>query len=335
MPAGIKEIGIVNYPRTQLAAVHGLTDLFLIANRIASRQSVCARPLRISQWSLDRTSSAPARTLDTGEGQENLPAVLIMPPSFEPLTRQEAVPFIPWLRHCHHKGTVLGSVCGGAYLLAETGLLAGRSVTTHWEHAEAFRTRFPSSVLELDRLIIDDGDVITAGGMMSWIDLGLKLVDRFLGRVVMVDTARFLLVDPPGREQRYYSAFSPNFNHADAAIRKVQHWLQATGAKDTTLDLLASRAGLEERTFIRRFRKATGLTAIEYCQRLRVGKAQELLQVGTTCVEAIASDVGYTDVGAFRRVFAKVTGLTPGEYRRRFSIGAVDANEIFTGHAAE
>jgi transcriptional regulator GlxA family with amidase domain len=130
-------------------------------------------------------------------------------------------------------------------------------------------------------------------------------------------------VDPPGREQRYYSAFSPNLSHGDAAVLKVQHWLQATVAKDMTLSDLGARAGLEERTFLRRFRKATGQTAVDYCQRLRVGKAAEMLQFSNSPIEAIAWEVGYRDPGSFRKVFFRVTGLTPGAYRRRFGVNRI------------
>jgi transcriptional regulator GlxA family with amidase domain len=167
-------------------------------------------------------------------------------------------------------------------------------------------------------------DIICAGGMMAWADLGLRLVDRFLGSTIMLETACFLLVDSPGREQRYYSVFSPNLTHGDIAILKVQHWLQTTGAKDMTLATPVSRARLEERTFPRRFRKATSLTAVDYCQRLRVGKARELLQFGVLPIEAIAWEVDYSASGAFRKAFTRVTGLTPGEYRRRFNAGGCD-----------
>jgi transcriptional regulator GlxA family with amidase domain len=102
----------------------------------------------------------------------------------------------------------------------------------------------------------------------------------------MLETARFLLVDPPGREQRYYSAFSPNLTHGDSSVLKAQHWLQATGAKDMSIVALAARAGLEERTFLRRLRKATGITAVDYGQRLRVGKARDFLQFGSLSIEA-------------------------------------------------
>ncbi|RQR32715.1 GlxA family transcriptional regulator [Burkholderia sp. Bp9143] len=319
----VMEIGIVLYPGVQLAAVHGLTDLFDVADRFAKQHHREEKAfLRVSQWQIEEPGATPVRSPSNENGANVPPDVLILPPSLGgPVSQEDAALFVDWLVNRHRVGTTLASVCGGAFVLGETGLLAGRSVTTHWAHADIFRQRFPKVRLDVDRLIIDDGDFISAGGMMAWVDLGLKLVDRFLGPTIMSETARFLLVDPPGREQRYYSAFSPNLNHGDAAVLKVQHWLQATGARDVTLAALASHAALEERTFLRRFRKATGLTAVDYCQRLRVAKARELLQFSTTPIETIAWDVGYGDAGAFRRVFVRVTGLTPGEYRRRFKVG--------------
>jgi transcriptional regulator GlxA family with amidase domain len=153
---------------------------------------------------------------------------------------------------------------------------------------------------------------------MAWTDLVLTLVARYLGPPVMLEVARRLLVDPPGREQSYYSAFAPRLNHGDGAILKVQHWLQATQAREVELAVLAAQAGLEERTFLRRFQKATGLTTTEYCQRMRVGRAQELLQSSASTADQLAWTVGYSDPGAFRKVFTKIVGLTPSEYRKRF-----------------
>jgi transcriptional regulator GlxA family with amidase domain len=318
----ITEIGIVLYPDVQLAAVHGLTDLFEVANRFAvQRHNSETNFLRVTRWSLNADTNTPERESTSEDENSVIPAVLILPPHLGgPVAREDVLPFVDWLRTFHQAGATLASVCGGAFVLGETGLLAGRQATTHWTHADAFRQRFPKAQLDIDRLIIDDGDIISAGGMMAWVDLGLKLVDRFLGSTIMAETAHFLLVDPPGREQRYYSAFSPNFTHGDGAILRAQHWLQATGGKDMTLASLASQAGLEERTFLRRFRKATGFTAIDYCQRLRVGKARELLQFSTSPIETIAWEVGYGDPSAFRKIFIRITGLTPGEYRRRFVV---------------
>lgn len=319
----VVEIGLVLYPGAQQAAVLGLTDLFGVANRIAAshlRQS--EPPLQVSHWRQDSPDAAPLRVFQSGTGAPSILSALILPPTLdEPIDADDAIPLTAWLRERHAEGVALGSVCVGAFLLAGTGLMAGRRMTTNWNYAEALQQRFPDVRVDADQLIIDDGDVITAGGLMAWTDLGLRLVDRLLGPTVMLETARTLLVDPPGREQRYYSVFSPRLTHGDAAVLKVQHWLQATQAKEVGLSRLAAEAGLEERTFLRRFQKATGMTSTEYCQRLRVGRARELLQFGTASIERVAWEVGYSDPGAFRKVFTNIVGLSPGEYRRRFSAG--------------
>lgn len=314
------EIGLVLYPGVQQAAVLGLTDLFNMANRIAaSYQDPHKLVLRVTHWQQRNQNEVPRRVSEDDASTESVLAALILPPSLAEPATSAPESLLGWLRAQHANGVVLGSVCAGSFLLAQTGLMSGRPMTTHWTYVEQLRSSFPQIQVDADRLIIDDGDVVTAGGMMSWTDLGLRLVDRLLGPTVMIETARMLLVDPPGREQRYYSVFYPRLTHGDAAILRVQHWLQATQAKDVALTIMATQAKLEERTFLRRFQKATGMTTTEYCQRLRVGRARELLQFSPSPIDAVAWEVGYNDVGAFRKVFTRIVGLSPGEYRRRFS----------------
>ena len=313
------EIGLVVFPGVQMAAVLGMTDLFNSAAELAGEKGRAGPTLRVSHWRL--MDGVPVRTDASVAAADEpwRPCVLVLPPALgDPIRREDAAPFAAWLRDCHASGIQLASICAGAFLLGETGLLTGRTITTNWVIAETFEVRFPDVHVDTDRLLNDDGDIITAGGVMAWVDLGLKLIDRFLGPTVMLEIARQFVIDPPGREQRYYSTFSPRLLHGDAAILKVQHWLQVTEAKEIRLDGLAAQAGLEERTFLRRFRKATGLTTTDYCQRLRVAKAQEMLQFTTRSVDSVAVDVGYNDPGAFRKVFARIVGLTPGEYRKRF-----------------
>ncbi len=227
---------------------------------------------------------------------------------------------VSWLVERHAAGTTLCSVCGGAFVLAETGLLAGRSATTHWSFIKALAERFPKIHVDECRITVEDGNFITAGGVLAWADLGLKLVDRHLGPTIMMETARFMLVDPPGREQRYYSNFSPKLNHGDAAVLKVQHWLQTAAANQPSVIEMAGICGLEARTFLRRFRKATGINPTEYSQRLRVGKAREMLEFTNQPIGQVALAVGYEDSGSFRKIFQKVVGLSPGDYRRRFAV---------------
>ncbi|MFZ2872722.1 GlxA family transcriptional regulator [Zavarzinia sp.] len=310
------EIALLLYDGAQAAAIHGLTDLFTVATRMA-RERGGPGGLRVSHWR--RTGDAMACVHDSGPGPAHDPAIVIAPPSLAPLMpAADMRPLARWMAEAHARGAVLASVCAGAFLLAETGLLAGRPATTHWGYAGMLAGRFPEIRVDADRLVIDDGDLITAGGVMAWADLGLVLVERLLGPTIMLDTARFLLVDPPGRDQRSYRAFIPVLGHGDAAILKVQHGLQASGAVGADLAAMLALSGLEERTFLRRFRKATGMTPTEYCQQIRVANARAALELTRRSVGQIAFDVGYDDPSAFRKLFQRLTGLSPGAYRKRF-----------------
>ncbi|XNY04659.1 GlxA family transcriptional regulator (plasmid) [Sinorhizobium meliloti] len=315
------EIGILRYDGAQAAAVLGMTDLLTAAAGIARQRHGVSHPLRVSHWTRATGKRTPERVFSSDPvSLGDRPTVIVIPPGLgDPLPEREARYYADWLRSEHSKGAGLCSICKGAFLLGETGLLAGRTVTTHWSDEEHLVSRFPDINVNTDRLIIDDGDILTAGGVMAWIDLSLILIERFLGPTIMVETARAFLVDPPGREQSYYSAFSPRLNHGDDAILKVQHWLQATGGKDMGLAVLAEHAGLEPRTFMRRFQKATGHTAGEYVQRLRINKARDLLQFTRDPVDAIAWKVHYSDPSSFRKIFTRIIGLTPAEYRQRFT----------------
>ncbi|WP_374370505.1 GlxA family transcriptional regulator [Dongia sp.] len=323
------EIGLALYPKAQLAAIYGLTDLFQVAGRLARGKGGAQAPiLRVSHWQVDDEGPGPEPVcvFDSHPGARNQPGFIVLPPSLgAPPSDDLARRLKPWLLRQHRAGAVMSSVCAGAFLLAGSGLLNGRAATTHWSYRDALAARFPELRVDTDKLVIDDGDVITAGGLMAWTDLGLRLVDRVLGSAAMLETARFLLVDPAGREQRFYSIFAPQLQHGDAAILKTQHWLQAEGAREVSIATMARKAGLEERTFLRRFTRATGMKPTEYCQHLRIGKAREMLELDNRPIDQVAWEVGYADTGAFRKVFIKVMGLTPGEYRRRFGLRQADA----------
>lgn len=316
---GPLEIALLLYPGAQMAAVLGMTDFLRFADQAARNKNGAQDVplLRITHWALEE-GSLPVRVFDSHPTSSSEPSIVVMPPAMTPLGEDSAMRYAGWLRSRHAQGATLASVCAGTFVLGATGLLAGRTVTTHWFFKEALQKRVPDVRVDTDRLIIDDGEILTAGGVMAWTDLTLKLIGRFLGGPIMIETARAFVVDPPGRQQAYYSAFAPKLDHGDAAILKVQHWLQTTDTREADLEAMATRAGLEKRTFLRRFQKATGLTSTDYVQRLRVGRAQELLQFTTQTLDQIAWKVGYADVGAFRKVFARVVELSPSDYRKRF-----------------
>ena len=317
------EIGLLRYPGAQLAAVHGLGDLFEVANRMAAdqgRQGVTR--LRVSHWQADEAGQLQ-RTFDSLPQTDGAPQVVILPPCLDDTAEQPlAACYRDWLREQHAAGVLLASVCAGAFALAEAGLLDGRTVTTHWALAAQMAARFPQVQVQPERMVIDDGDLITAGGLMAWTDLGLALVTRLLGPTIAAETARFLVVDLNRESQRHFSSFAPSLDHGDVAVLGVQRWLQAEGGAEASLTDMATRAGLGERTFLRRFRAATGLKPTEYCQQLRVSKARELLEFSRQSIEQVAWQVGYADSGAFRKVFTRLVGLSPGDYRRRFGTAA-------------
>ncbi|SEN60513.1 Transcriptional regulator GlxA family, contains an amidase domain and an AraC-type DNA-binding HTH domain [Pseudomonas sp. ok272] len=321
MERTVAELGVLIYPGAQMAAVHGLTDLFAVANGIAAEHQSEQLPLlRVSHWQADSTH-VPDRVYDSLAGHDRGLVALLIPPSIGGFSPDLATPaLMQWLGRQHAAGAILGGVCVGSILLAESGLLDGRRATTHWTTAKQFSERYPAIKLNADKPIIDDGDLITTAGLMAWSELGLRLVDRLLGPSIATRTARFLMVSHRDSASQCGSNFAPILNHGDASILKVQHWLQGNGAVDVSLSVMAQQAGLEERTFLRRFRAATGLKPTEYCQHLRVGKAREMLEFSNGTIDHIAWTVGYADPGAFRATFKKITGLAPSDYRTRFGV---------------
>jgi transcriptional regulator GlxA family with amidase domain len=316
------EIALLLYSDYAASTVHGLTDMFTVATALALKHIGATAPmLRVSHWLPDAANELVDCVFDTHPGLGHRPVVVIVPGSWkgEPGVAVKKL-LAAWLIEKHADGSTLCSVCGGAFVLAETGLLDGRAATTHWDFARTLADRFPKIQVDEDRIVVEDGNFITAGGVLAWTDLGLKLVDRHLGPSIMLETARYMVVDPPGREQRYYSNFAPILHHGDAAILKVQHWLQTQAETQPTIAQMAEIGGLEDRTFLRRFQKATGFKPTEYSQRLRVGRAREMLEFTGRTVDLIARAIGYEDPASFRRVFKRLMGMSPSDYRRRFAV---------------
>jgi transcriptional regulator GlxA family with amidase domain len=162
------------------------------------------------------------------------------------------------------------------------------------------------------------GNIITAGGFLSWVDVGLFLVDRILGPAMRAKTARFVLSDPAAGEARYFTGFAPPQTHGDRAVLKAQEWVHMRDGRGVSLAAMATAAGLERRTLLRRFASATGMTPIKYCWAVRIARARELLEGGDTSQKQIAQSLGYKDVASFARVFRKAVGSAPGAYRKRF-----------------
>lgn len=311
MTSSVVRVGIVHYPGALLSAVQGMAEQFYLANRICREQGMTEV---FKTYIFDSRQLADLQT----ELDEPL-QVIILPPCLEGgyYLEPESI-LVAWIRQNHQNGAIICSVCAGAFVLAETRLLDGRRVTTHWGLADDFSRRFPQVLVDSNKLLINDTDIVTAGGLMSWVDLGLELVAQFTNSQIMRQLGKFLIVDTGPREQSYYRSFTPKLDHGDEAVVRVQHQLQREFREPVLVRELAEQAHLTERTFLRRFVSATGLKPTQYLQRLRIQKACELIETSNLSFERVAEAVGYEDLSAFRKTFIRITGQTPKEFKKRF-----------------
>ncbi|WP_206419851.1 GlxA family transcriptional regulator [Minwuia thermotolerans] len=230
-------------------------------------------------------------------------------------------PEIQWLREEWERGAVICSVCTGAVLLAETGLLDGVEATTHWSAASLFREHYSAVRLRSERILSPAGPehrLVTSGGPGSWEDLALYLVARFAGEEEAQRIARIFVLGDRSDGQLPFSAMGRPRAHDDAVIGACQSWIAANYTESSPVKRMINRSGLAERTFKRRFKAATGYTPVDYVQALRIEEAKQILETTGDPVEDVALAVGYADPAFFRRLFKRRVGVTPARYRQRF-----------------
>ncbi len=300
------KIAIIAYEGVQQSALYGLGEMFDVANSHVDEdtgQKIIHRVLLPS--SLDGDQSVDA---------------IILPPNLTAARGVGDQSLHRWIRKQHLSGTMMCSACAGSYWLGYAGILDGRPATTHWALEADFKSTFPKVHLSPEHILLDDNDIVTAGGVMAWVDLGVHLIGRWLGPSVVSRTCRQMLIDPTGREQRNYRSFRPNMTHKDQTVRALQLWMEGNAEADLSVGALAPQAGLSERSLHRKFSNSTGHSINRYVQELRVEKAKGFLELTALSVSEICWRVGYQDVSAFSRLFKSISGLTPGEYRHRFKI---------------
>jgi transcriptional regulator GlxA family with amidase domain len=226
---------------------------------------------------------------------------------------------VPWIRRHYNQGAHVASICTGVFLLAETGLLDGKSATLHWGFAEMFRRKYPHVNLRQDQMFIDQGRLYCSAGVNAGMDLSLYLVEKFCGRQTAVQCAKTMILDLGRETQTPYACFLFSKDHCDHFIIKVQEWIEQHHTQSIDYDRLAAKYRMSRRSFERRFKQATGVTPLGYQQQLRVETAKGLLEEGSQTFNEITYLVGYEDISFFRKVFVKLTGLRPKEYQQRFT----------------
>lgn len=327
-------IAILAYPGCVASGVGGFADVLAVANHLRGRQLFETRVLSLDGLPV-RAFHGPALPVDGRAGDRDADGApwdaVYLPPAFgleEPGEEATA-----WLSRAHAAGAVGCAACAGVFFLAAAGLLEDRVATTHWGLVEDFTRRFPGVRLEPERMLVDGGDYVCAGGLTAYFDLALHLTARFASAELAADCARTMLLDPGRTRQTPYMRLTGPPNATDPTIAEAEEWLARHHKRKVGLAELAAAVRLGERTLLRRFRKATGRTPGAYLQALRVEHAKRLLESSDLSMEEIAASTGHGDVPALHRAFKPLTGLTPGEYRRRFGIRTTlqrDMHEGFT-----
>lgn len=224
-----------------------------------------------------------------------------------------------WLRRCGSLSRRIASVCTGAFLLAEAGLLAGKRATTHWAYGDHLARRFPDITVDTEPIFIRDGRIATSAGVTAGIDLSLALVEEDVGRDVALAVARGLVVylrRPCGQAQ--FSAQLRAQSAQRAPLREVQQWISEHPAADLSVPALASRAGLSARQFARAFAAETGVPPGKHVAATRLEAARRMLEDSGRGVEQVARACGYGTPEAMRRAFVHALGVPPSSYRSRF-----------------
>jgi transcriptional regulator GlxA family with amidase domain len=237
---------------------------------------------------------------------------------YDNVLKENAV-LIDWIREQYKYGAEIASICTGAFLLAATGLLEGKTCSTHWNAAAAFRRLFPTVDLQTDKLLTVDKGIYTNGGAYSFLNLMLFLVEKYFDRDTAIFCSKVFQIDMERSSQSPFLIFQTQKNHGDEAICKAQTYIEENLSAKISFEKLASKLAISRRNFDRRFIKATGNTPVEYLQRVKVEVAKSTLEKGRKSIFEVMNDVGYSDDKAFREVFKKITGLSPLDYKAKYT----------------
>jgi transcriptional regulator GlxA family with amidase domain len=224
---------------------------------------------------------------------------------------------VDWLRAAYESGATIASVCVGAFLLGLTGLLDGRTCTTHWKRVDELQRAFPRARVVANHLYVFDGRVATSAGIASGVDLALAMIERDRHPSLAAAVARELVVSV--RRRGSDDQLSPYFayrEHLQHEVHLVQDWLVEEPGKACSLETLAARAGMSTRTLTRRFREATGTTIKSYSTSLRLEQARSLLQNSSLTIDEVAERCGFSDPRQLRRLWKNVYGIPPSAVRK-------------------
>ncbi|HEU5292184.1 MAG TPA: helix-turn-helix domain-containing protein [Cyclobacteriaceae bacterium] len=226
---------------------------------------------------------------------------------------------VEWVERQYNKGAEVASICTGAFMLASSGLLDGKSCSTHWSAAESFKAQFPDVNLQVDKLITDEKGIYTNGGAYSFLNLILYLVEKYFDRQTAIFCSKVFQIELDRQSQSEFAIFTGQKQHGDEMVQKAQAYIESKLHEKLSIEKLSDKFSVGRRNFDRRFIKATGNTPVEYAQRVKIESAKKAFETSRKTIQQVMYDVGYSDVKAFREVFRKITGMSPLEYRGKYN----------------
>lgn len=326
MPDQPRSIHLLAFPDVQLLDVSGPLQVFASANVYAGLQRLGTpySPMVIARQQRSVVSSAglglhtqplpdtPSDTLIIAGGQGVHSALL-----------DQAL--LHWVREQSRSARRVASVCTGAFLLAEAGVLQGHRVVTHWDSCEELARRYPGLQVDPEPIFINEGALWTSAGVTAGIDLALAMVEADLGRDAALAVARDLVVflKRPGGQSQFSTALSMQqaIRSPDSRFADLHAWMLDNLASDLSVATLAAQVGMSERSFVRHYRADTGNTPARAIEQLRVEAARRLLVDSALPIKRIADRCGFGTEETLRRSFLRAVAVTPQAYRERFSAG--------------
>jgi transcriptional regulator GlxA family with amidase domain len=317
------------FERAQLLDVSGPVQTFASANEIVT-EAGGDPPYRVAVVSrrggaICTSSGLPLVTQPAGRaiGTVRIDTLIVPggPGVYEALKDRH---IIAWVCRQSVNARRIASVCTGAFLLAEAGLLDGCRATTHWKWCGRLQERYPDVRVEHDPIYVTDGKIWTSAGVTAGIDLSLALVEADLGRSIAMRVARQLVVflNRPGGQSQFSAPLEAQAAVADGNapnhFAPLHGWIAGHLSSDLRVERLAEQAGMSPRTFARIYAGTMGITPARMVERIRVEAVRRILEETDTPIKRIAAEAGFGQEERLRRAFARQVGTTPAEYRARF-----------------
>lgn len=325
--AKVRPIAIVAFDGVEIIDLTGPLDVFALSNGVFQLSGVAKDPVYPIQVLAKKpglvTASGGLRIHAEGAYGDVRDGIdtLLIPGSPDVNAVLSDPVLLDWIRAMSTRVRRLVSVCTGAFLLAEAGLLDGRRATTHWAWCDRLAADYPSVKVEPDRIFLRDGPISTSGGITSGIDLALSLLEEDWGREAALLTARYMVVflkRPGGQSQFSGYLVSETTNHPD--LRALQVWIMEHPAEDFRIEVLADRMAMSPRNFARVFQTETGMTPAKFVEKARIDAARHFLGVTDERIETVAVMAGFGDPERMRRAFIRNLGVNPQDYRARFTL---------------